>query len=242
MTKRTTITLFYTGIAAICAGVISLFIYLAKRPSDSYQVPVVVNTGKETVQQWFPIGSDLTAKNQANETVKLSDLRGKVWVVAEFFAVCPNCAVRNGQALRQLYDEFKNNPDFQIVCISVDPENDGQERLADYAKALGAETKNWWFLNAGDAKTTHEYLEGTLKFMKIRERTDPADIETNGKYVHDMGFGLVDRNFEYLGKWQLADSNTDFAKSIDPNMQQKLKDELFNRIRTELAKKDTVGN
>ncbi|MEO8616515.1 MAG: SCO family protein, partial [Luteolibacter sp.] len=176
-----------------------------------------------------------------NQAVKLSDLRGKVWIVAEFFAICPHCAVRNGEELRKIYDEFKSNPDFHITCISVDPENDHQERLADYAKAVGAETKNWWFLNAGDAQTTHDYLEHELKFFGIRERKDPLDIETNGKYAHDLGFILVDRNFHVIGKWPLADARSEDAKKLDPNLYQKLKDELFNRIRTELAKKPTPG-
>ena len=43
-------------------------------------------------------------------------------------------------------------------------DNDKQEQLADYAKALSADSRNWWFLNAGDTKATHTYLEKELKF------------------------------------------------------------------------------
>ena len=32
--------------------------------------------------------------------------------------------------------------------------------------------------------------------MGIRERTDPLDIESNGRYAHDMAFILVDRDFQ----------------------------------------------
>jgi cytochrome oxidase Cu insertion factor (SCO1/SenC/PrrC family) len=123
----------------------------------------------------------------------------------------------------------------------VDPENDKQEKLADYAKALSAESKNWWFLNPGDAKTTHEYLEKELKFFGIRERTDPLDIEANGKYAHDLGFILVDRDFKVIGKWPLADARSEEGKKLDPNLYQKLKDELFSRIRAELEKNETPG-
>ena len=241
MKRNTTIALFYTGVAAICIGVVSLSIYLSKGLNAPYQAPLVINSGKDTAPEWFEIAKDLPATNQDNQAVKLSDLRGKVWIVAEFFAICPNCAIRNGAELRQIYDEFKGNPDFHITCISVDPENDHQERLADYAKAVGAETKNWWFLNAGTAEATHHYLEHELKFFGIRERTDPLDIETNGKFAHDLGFILVDRNFHVIGKWPLADARSEDAKKLDPNMYQKLKDELFNRIRTELAKKPNPG-
>jgi protein SCO1 len=239
MKRNTTIALFYSGVAVICIGIVSIALYLRQGLNDPYQAPLVVNTGKDTASQWFEIAKDLPAVNQDNQAVKLSDLRGKVWVVAEFFAICPHCAVRNGEELRKIYDEFKNHPDFQIVCISVDPENDKQEKLADYAKALGAETKNWWFLNAGDAKTTHHYLENELKFFGIRERTDPLDIEANGRYAHDLSFILVDRDFRVIGKWPLADARSEEAKKRDPALYQKLKEELFGRIRQELDKNES---
>ena len=98
----------------------------------------------------------------------------------------------------------------------MDPENDKQEKLADYAKALGADSKNWWFLNAGDTKSTHTYLEKELKFFGIRERTDPVDIEANGRYAHDLGFLLVDREFRVIGKWPLADARSEEARKRGP--------------------------
>ena len=176
MKRNTTIALFYTGVAAICVGVLSLSNYISKGLNTPYQAPAV-HVGKETATQWFPIAKDLSGVNQENKPVKLSDLRGKVWIIAEFFAICPHCAVRNGEELRKIYDEFKDNPDFHIACISVDPENDNVERLGEYSEALGADPQKWWFVNAGDAKTTHDYLEHELKFFGIRERTDPADVD-----------------------------------------------------------------
>lgn len=241
MKRTTTIALFYTGVAVICIAIVSVAMWLGRGLNKPYQAPIAVNTGKATVAEWFPIAKDLPAVNQENQPVKLSDLRGKVWLVAEFFAVCPNCAVRNGTELRKIYDEFKDNPDFHIACVSIDPETDKVEKLGDYAKALGAETKNWWFLNAGDAKTTHEYLEHTLKFMGIRNRIDPLDIETNGKYEHDMAFTLVDRDFNVIGKWDLVGSKSAEGQKIAPGLYQKSKDELFARIRLELAKKQSPG-
>ncbi len=241
MTRKTTIALFYTGVAALCIGILSIAMYLRPGLTSTYVEPALVNTGKDTPADWFEIGKDLSAINQENEAVKLSDLRGKVWIVAEFFAICPHCAVRNGEELRKIYDEFRDHPDFHIVCITVDPENDNQEKLADYAKALGADTEDWWFLNAGDTKATHAYLENELKFFGIRERTDPLDIEANGKFAHDLGFLLVDREFRVVGKWPLADARSEEARKIDPDLYQKTKDHLFNRIRTELEKNETPG-
>lgn len=239
MTRKTTITLFYSGVAIISIAILALAFYLrSKLPKPDIQT--IVNAGKEITPSWFPIDKDLEAINQSGDSVKLSNLKGKVWIAAEFFAVCPHCAVRNGEELRKIYDEFRSHPDFHITCISVDPEHDRQDKLSDYASALGAETKNWWFLNAGDAKATHTYLEQTLKFFGIRERSDPADIEANGRYAHDLGFILVDREFNVIGKWPLADARSEEARQRDPQLYDRVKQDLFNRIRTELNKKPST--
>lgn len=240
MKRNSTIALFYSGVTLICIGILSLAFYLRSQLPKP-DMAAIVNVGKETANQWFPIARDLSAINQEGKPIKLSDLRGKVWIAAEFFAICPHCAVRNGEELRKIYDEFKDHPDFHITCISVDPENDHQEKLADYATALSADTKNWWFLNAGDAKITHTYLEQELKFFGIRERTDPADIEANGRYSHDLGFLLVDRDFRVIGKWPLADARSEEARKRDPELYEKLKNEMFDRIRAELGPKPLSG-
>jgi protein SCO1/2 len=238
MSRKTTIALFYSAVAVVSIAILALAFFIRSmmpRPD----LPPIINYGKESTLRWFDIARDLEAVNQEGKPVKLSDLKGKVWIVAEFFAVCPHCAVRNGEELRKIYDEFGNHPDFHIACISVDPENDQVEKLADYGKALGANPDNWWFLNAGDAGTTHEYLEKELKFFAIKERSDPVDIETNGRYSHDLGFLLVDRDFKVIGKWPLADARSEQARQTDPNLYPQLKKELFDRIRAELDKAET---
>jgi cytochrome oxidase Cu insertion factor (SCO1/SenC/PrrC family) len=236
MTKTTTLTLFYAGVALVCAAILALvnFLILPGLKTKGAETIDFANVGRQRQEAWFPIGKDLVATNQAGETVKLSDLRGKVWVVAEFFAVCPHCAVRNGKELREIYDAFKDHPDFHIVCISVDPQQDDVEKLKDYAEALGADSKNWWFLNAGDEKATHEYLEKTLKFLGVRERTDPAQIEANGRFEHDMGLLAVSRDFSTFGKWDLAFQRSELGT---PEGYKSVKSAMMTRLREELDKK-----
>lgn len=222
------------GIYAATIAVSAAILYAAFWVRDGIierEKPFVVNTGAEKQETLFPIGSDLEATNQAGEVVKLSDLKGKVWVVGEFFAICPHCALRNGQELRELLNEFSSDPNFHMVCVSIDPETDNLERLKDYAGALNADPKQWWFLTTGDNAKAHAYMEGTLKFFKVKERTDPADIESNGKYAHDLGLALVNKNYEVVGKWPLAD-----ARKTDPALYESLKQDMYQKIRKELAK------
>ena len=243
MTKKTTIVLFYCGVAAICAAILVVvnFLIVPRMKAQADNTAAFQFKGQQTEEKWFPIERDLTGTIQTGAAAKLSDLRGKVWVIAEFFAVCPHCALRNGTELRALHEEFGDHPEFHIVCVSVDPEADDQEKLKDYAGALGADADGWWFFNAGDENTTHAYLENTLKFFGIRERTDPADIEANGRFQHDMGLILVDRDFNVIGKWPLADARSEDGRKFNPGLYEELKTEMMGRIRTELEKNESPG-
>lgn len=240
MSSKAKIVLIYGAVAVLSILIIGTALVVRKgmpRP----ELLMMVNPGKQTEEVWFPIAKDLEGTNQAGEKVKLSDLKGKVWLVAEFFAVCPHCAQRNGVEMRAIYDEFRNNPDFQIVCISVDPQQDSVEKLKDYATALGAETKNWWFFNAGAEKATHEYLEKELKFFGIRERGNPQEIAEQGRFAHDLAFLVVNRNFEVIGKWPLAEARSEEATKREPDLYERLKADLFDRVRKELAKPETAA-
>lgn len=236
MKRTTTIALFYTGVALVSAAILAIAFTIRSRLPQP-DMASIVDAGKETVFDWYPLRNDLEAVHQDGGKVKLSDLRGKVWIAAQFFAVCPHCAVRNGAELRKLYDEFKDHPDFHIVCITVDPVNDQQDKLREYAQALSADTADWWFLNAGDEATTHRYLEKEMKFFAIKERTDPADIEANGRFSHDLGFLLVDRDMQVIGKWPLADARSDTMRKLDPGAYDRLQAEMYARIRSELGEK-----
>jgi protein SCO1/2 len=244
MKDRGKIVMIYSGVAVVSALIIGLATHLGNT-MPKQQEPVVVtgdfaDVGSDTSKNFRPIEKDLAGVNQAGEHVKLSDLKGQVFVVTEFFAVCPKCAVRNGDQIGEIQTTFKDHPDFHIVSISVDPKMDDGERLVDYATAVNAETDHWWFLNTGEEKATHDYLEKNLGFFSIRERTDPNDIETNGRFAHDMGIMLVDRNFNVVGKWPLEDARSEEGKKRDPELYEKLKKDLYARIRSELDKTETV--
>lgn len=238
MTDRGKITLIYSSVAVISAALLGFFFYLGGQVPEQ---PVYSNVGIEKPDTLIELKKDLSGVNQAGEQVRLSDLKGKVWLVAEFFAVCPHCAVRNGQELKSIYDEFKDHPDFHMVCISVDPAMDTPERLIDYSEALGADPSDWWFMSHPDEKATHDYLEKEMGFFGIRERKDPVDIETNGRFSHDLGIMLVDREWNIIGKWPLADARSEAGREQDPELYEKLKQQLTDRLTEELEKNETPG-
>ncbi len=264
MSDRGKIIAIYSGVAVLSAIILAVAIHLSNQvppqpeiahPAGAQEhsgfegdvgflppdIEVFAHSGAETAETFFPIVRDLEGVTQAGEAVKLSDLKGKVWIVSEFFAVCPHCATRNGQELKGIYEEFKDHPDFRMVCVSVDPENDSREHLQAIGGALGADPKNWWFFNAGDERKTHEYMEKTLRFFAIQERKDPLDIKSNGRFAHDLGIVLVDREWNVVGKWPLATARSEQNRKLYPGLYEDLKKHLYDRIMEELEKNETVG-
>ena len=229
------IIIFYVGVAALSVAIVAFFMNVADNVPES-ELPPAVNAGSEEAETFFPIEGDFEMMRQDGERVRLSELSGKVTVLTQFFAVCPQCAVRNGGELKDLYSRYGDEDDFQMVCISVDPETDGLEELKAYGEALKADPGNWWFAAGKDRHSTHEFLEKNLGFFAIRERTDPLDIASNGLYAHDLGLILIDRDLNVVGKWPLADARSDEGRSRDPELYEKLKEELHQRIEKELAK------
>ena len=57
-----------------------------------------------------------------------------------------------------------------------------------------------------------------------------------------MGLMVVDRDFNVIGKWPLADARSEEGRKLDPNLYEKLKKEMTGRIREELGKKVGTEN
>lgn len=88
---------------------------------------------------------DFELINQNNKKISNKDMLGKVYLVEFFFSKCPTiCPVMNSN-MRAIEDKI-NNPEFGIISISIDPENDTPEALDQHAKKIGAKSPNWHFL------------------------------------------------------------------------------------------------
>lgn len=73
----------------------------------------------------------------ADGRVRLSDLKGKVVVLFFGYTLCPDVCpltmVRLGQAMEELGADAER---VQVVMVTVDPERDTPERLAEYVRAF----------------------------------------------------------------------------------------------------------
>jgi len=89
---------------------------------------------------------DFELTDQNNKKISNKDMLGKVYLVEFFYSRCPTiCPVMNRNM--KYISEKINNPDFGIISISIDPENDTPQVLKEHAKMTGAKSENWHFLS-----------------------------------------------------------------------------------------------
>lgn len=133
-------------------------------------------------------------KTQNNETIHLTDLKGKVMVVVMIYTSCEAACPRLVADMRNIYDKV-DNPDVDYLLVSIDPEKDTPEKLKAYAKDEHLEGDQWILLQGGldDVREFSNVL--SMKYKKI----SPIDFShTNIISVFDKN-GVLHYQQEGLG-------------------------------------------
>ena len=200
MTRTTKIT------AAFMIGMllIGLFWLITAVTGKKDNLPVLGEPGHAAGQFSFI--------NQDGNAITEKSVENKVSVVEYFFTSCPSiCPVMN-ENLKQVYEKFKQNPEFMILSHTVDPERDSVATLSKYAKKMDALTPGWQFLT-GDKKTLYEtagrdYLLATV------------DSGANN-FIHTQYIALLDRKRRIRGFYDFT--NKENVVKLEIDIQQLLK-------------------
>ena len=200
MNDQKKIKLIYSGVAVICVAILAMSWFLTTlRKERREQGDPIVDEGKEEVSEIKVLESDIELQRQDGSTVKISDLNDKVWLAVQFYVSCPMCAERNAKHLLEIYREFKDEPDFRVICFSVDPDEDTPEKQQEIRELLNVDAANWWFLKA-EREKLWDYMRNEMLFGDIRERTEPAEAAAKGKWSHDLGIQVY-RGNTMVKKW-----------------------------------------
>jgi len=153
---------------AIAALLIATYFFKNSEPENN--LPVIGNI------------PDFEFVNSEGETIKLTSLKGKVWVADFIFTTCNMaCPIMTGN-MNIIHKKYKQNDDVRLVSISVYPEYDTPEVLTKYASQYNANTDRWYFLT-GEESTVQEVIKDGFKIG------DYEDI-----IFHSEKFALVDRS------------------------------------------------
>lgn len=125
--------------------------------------------------------------NQDGKKFTNKDVEGKVYVAEFFFTTCPGICPMMNDNMKQVYEKFKNNPDFRILAYTSDPKTDSASRLKAYADSMHVNTDKWIFLTG---RKDSLYNMARLSYVI----DDPAN-NINGSeddFVHSQFWALVD--------------------------------------------------
>ena len=114
------------GIAVILLIVLLVFVVLPRLKPPTFSGMLLQGTNT---------AHDFTLVDENGEQVRLSDFRGKPVLLYFGYTfcpdVCPTTMAELGRMMRELGDQAE---DVQVVMITVDPERDTPERLAEYVR------------------------------------------------------------------------------------------------------------
>ena len=161
-----------------------------KPRAEPAPVPVVGRVEPDEEAAPNIAATPFTLTDQAGAAFDSKALAGKVWLGAIFFANCPGPCFRENQVVAEILREI-DDPDFMVVSLTCDPENDTPEVLARYGERFEADGRRWKFLT-GDLATIKEVGMGTFKL--------PVELG-----VHSERGVVFDRTGRLRGGYHLLD-------------------------------------
>ncbi len=142
---------------------------------------------------------DFALRDTKGSTVRLSDYRGRVVLLAFVFTTCPGVCPLISRQMAALQAGLKEAGLFgrqaNLLSVSVDPETDTAKVLVEYAQKFGADAAGWRFLRETPEKTKpvlKAYDEWT-KLLPKGELDHPArvyliDRKGNIREIYSLAF------------------------------------------------------
>ncbi|MFZ5822844.1 MAG: SCO family protein [Bacillota bacterium] len=160
---------------------------------------------------------DFRLTDQEGKAVAAADVKGKVTLVGFIYTSCTDiCPVVTAQ-MRNLQDELRAAGllgEVRLLSISVDPEVDTPQRLADYARQFQADTATWRFLT-GEPGHVHKvvvegFLVGAQKIPAAGHGSHGSQGTTTDYRVEHSGrIALVDRSGQIRAYYEGTGLNID---------------------------------
>jgi protein SCO1 len=174
-----------TVIVVLGLAVLVIGVYL-KKQQMTVELPV------------FGKVSAFSLTDSAGANFDSTTIHGKVWVANFIFTSCEGICPMLSTKMAEFQRRFAKNNSVQFVSISVDPDTDTPQVLAEYSKTYSADLAQWHFLT------------GTVDSIK-KIMTDGFLLGFDGEPVfHSERFVLVDDKQRIRGYYSI-DNKADMA-------------------------------
>ena len=172
-------------------------------------------TSQEAADDLGPV-ADFSLTERNGQTVRLADLRGKVWVASFLFTRCCTGCPRISADLLELQ---KNLPQGAvIVSFTVDPDFDTPAVVKAYADTLGADPKRWLFLT-GKQSEIYRLIKDSFHLGVEQNRGEAR--KPGNEVTHSNRLIVVDGQGHIRG-WDFDGTNPEDV----PRLRQKIEELL----------------
>ena len=176
MMKLSKIFIFLSSLSIMLAVVFGILLF--KMETKKNALPVLGHI------------ADFTLYDTNKKEFGLSELKGKVWIACFFFTTCSDICpimIKNMTVLNQSFSTVK---DVQLVSVTVNPEQDSVNVLAEYAKKNNLNEDKWHFLTGSREKIT----DLVVKSFKLGSVEEPI--------FHSSYLVLVDKEQNLRGYYE----------------------------------------
>ena len=140
--------------------------------------------------------------NQQGKTITDKDFTDKIYVANFFYATCPRECPKMTDQLKRVQDAFMKDDQVRIISHTINPEHDGVQVLADYAKKYDADSNKWWFVTGNKDSINSIAQKGY--YVEAAQGKNPDD------FFHSQQLILVDKDKHIRGFYDGLD-----APSVD---------------------------
>lgn len=161
------------------------FYYFVFRGTDNWKVKMPVLSYVQPFSFTNQDGAAVTDKNLLN----------KITVVEYFFTTCKGICPKLNTNMKQVYEIYKNEPDFQILSHTCNPDTDSVSVLKHYSDSLQVNTEKWIFLT-GRKDSLYQMARGSYLLDDPKNNVEKIEDQ----FIHTQFFALVDRQGKVRGK------------------------------------------
>jgi protein SCO1/2 len=161
------------------------FYYFLFRGTDNWKVKMPVISYVQPFSFTNQDGKPFTDKQLLN----------KITVVEYFFTTGKGICPKLNTNMKLVYEEFKGQPDFQILSHTCMPEVDSVPVLKHYADSLGVNTNIWVFVT-GRKDSLYQMARGSYLLDDPKNNVEKIEDQ----FIHTQFFALIDREGKVRGK------------------------------------------
>jgi protein SCO1/2 len=160
------------------------------------------------IKEQFP---DITLIDQNGRDFSLSQVRGKVLVVAYIYTNCPDICHIISKKINVFKEQIKKSglqDRVYFVSITFDPERDTPDVLRHHAEMMNLDLDNWVFLTGNE-----NAVNATLKVAGMEAIKGPVDSSGKGEQSYSIShrdrISLADKNGRIRKHYKGSEFNPD---------------------------------